>query len=172
MWELDQDGFETRREPCTLDSTSTSIFGSVHVLVLSRTSQKAASQEQRTTPLQSNTFHPPFTMAARRSFRITVPCTSANIGPGFDVVGLSLSLHLVLEVSHPLVPSSEASELEGEQEQPLISYTGQGAAEVPTDAYKNLTTRVALYVMRCHGIERFPRGLIIKVSLPELTIML
>ena len=29
---------------------------------------------------------------------IKVPATSANIGPGFDVVGLSLSLHLTLTV--------------------------------------------------------------------------
>ena len=34
-----------------------------------------------------------------RSFHIRVPCTSANIGPGFDVVGLSLSLYLFLDVT-------------------------------------------------------------------------
>lgn len=32
-----------------------------------------------------------------RQFKIKVPSTSANIGPGFDVVGLSLSLELILE---------------------------------------------------------------------------
>lgn len=36
---------------------------------------------------------------APRRFQIKVPATSANIGPGFDVVGLSLSLHVVLDVS-------------------------------------------------------------------------
>ena len=45
---------------------------------------------------------------AARSFTIRVPATSANIGPGFDVVGLSLSLTLTLTVaclpspSHPI----------------------------------------------------------------------
>jgi hypothetical protein len=42
---------------------------------------------------------------APRRFQIKVPATSANIGPGFDVVGLSLSLHVVLDVSiDPCVP--------------------------------------------------------------------
>jgi homoserine kinase len=69
------------------------------------------------------------------SFTIRVPATSANIGPGFDVVGLSLSLHLTLTVS---TTATDAT--------PTLTYTGEGAAEVPLDPYKNLTTRVALYV--------------------------
>jgi homoserine kinase len=32
---------------------------------------------------------------------------------------------------------------------------------VPLDAYKNLTTRVALYVLRCNGVPSFPAGLAI-----------
>ncbi|KAK0466398.1 GHMP kinase [Desarmillaria tabescens] len=86
------------------------------------------------------------------SFRIRVPATSANIGPGFDVVGLSLSLYLTLAVSVPQVPPSSYAP-------PLITYSGEGADEVPLDAYKNLTTRVALYVLRCHDIRSFPSGL-------------
>ncbi|TDL28881.1 homoserine kinase [Rickenella mellea] len=89
-------------------------------------------------------------MAVARSFTIRVPATSANIGPGFDVVGLSLSLHLSLTVN--LTPSAEKST-------PVISYSGEGAHEVPLDVYKNLTTRVALYVLRCHGISTFPSHL-------------
>ncbi|KAK0481606.1 ribosomal protein S5 domain 2-type protein [Armillaria novae-zelandiae] len=86
------------------------------------------------------------------SFRIRVPATSANIGPGFDVVGLSLSLYLTLAVSVPQVSPSPYLP-------PLITYSGEGADEVPLDAYKNLTTRVALYVLRCHNIRAFPSGL-------------
>ncbi|KAK0246374.1 GHMP kinase [Armillaria nabsnona] len=86
------------------------------------------------------------------SFRIRVPATSANIGPGFDVVGLSLSLYLTLAASVPQVPPSPYVP-------PLITYSGEGADEVPLDAYKNLTTRVALYVLRCHNIRAFPSGL-------------
>lgn len=95
-------------------------------------------------------------MAGRpRSFKIRVPATSANIGPGFDVVGLSLSLYLTLTVTVP-DPSVASS-----SERPSISYTGEGAEEVPLDAYKNLTTRVALYVLRCNKILSFPLGLTI-----------
>jgi len=91
-----------------------------------------------------------------RSYKIRVPATSANIGPGFDVVGLSLSLSLTLTVTVP-DPSSASGGAGG----PSISYTGEGADEVPLDAYKNLTTRVALYVLRCSGVQAFPPGLAI-----------
>lgn len=88
-----------------------------------------------------------------RSFTIRVPATSANIGPGFDVVGLSLTLYLTLSVTiTPPSPSTPAAP-------PAISYSGEGADEVPLDAYKNLTTRVALYVLRCHDIPTFPANL-------------
>jgi homoserine kinase len=92
-----------------------------------------------------------------RSFKIRVPATSANIGPGFDVVGLSLSLYLILTVT---VPDPSSASL---AERPSIAYTGEGAEEVPLDAYKNLTTRVALYVLRCNGVQSFPPGLVIHV---------
>jgi homoserine kinase len=93
-----------------------------------------------------------------RSFQIRVPATSANIGPGFDVVGLSLSLYVNLSVSYPLdlSPSTYVP--------PKLSYSGEGADEVPLDPYKNLTTRVALYVMRCHSILRFPSHLVLHVD--------
>ncbi|KAJ7748516.1 GHMP kinase [Mycena maculata] len=94
---------------------------------------------------------------ASRKFTIKVPATSANIGPGFDVVGLSLSLHLTLTVVVP--PPSD-----GPYVPPLLKYTGEGAAEVPLDAYKNLTTRVALYLLRCHDIRSFPSRLDIHVN--------
>ncbi|KAF8167842.1 GHMP kinase [Crassisporium funariophilum] len=94
---------------------------------------------------------------ATRSFTIRVPATSANIGPGFDVVGLSLSLYLTLTVHHPLSPPSPYLA-------PTLTYTGEGAHEVPLSAYKNLTTRVALYVLRCHNTLRFPSHLSIHVD--------
>ena len=86
------------------------------------------------------------------SFIIRVPATSANIGPGFDVVGLSLSLHLTLTVT--FVPTDGPH-----SNPPILEYTGEGSDEVPLDPYKNLTTRVALYVLRCHDIQKFPTTL-------------
>jgi homoserine kinase len=92
-----------------------------------------------------------------RTFIIQVPATSANIGPGFDVVGLSLSLHLTLTVGQP-------ASSEGPYAPPLLCYTGEGENEVPLDAYKNLTTHVALYLLRCHDIRSFPSDLDIHVD--------
>ncbi|KXN87557.1 Homoserine kinase [Leucoagaricus sp. SymC.cos] len=93
-----------------------------------------------------------------RKFTIKVPATSANIGPGFDVVGLSLSLSLTLTVSYPITTSTTTATTSS-YVRPKITYTGEGASEVPLDAYKNLTTRVALYVLRCHSIPHFPSEL-------------
>ena len=85
-----------------------------------------------------------------RALTIRIPATSANIGPGFDVVGLSLSLFLTLTVTFHIPPS------DAPYEPPRLTYTGEGADEVPLDVYKNLTTRVALYVLRCHNVRYFP----------------
>lgn len=81
---------------------------------------------------------------------IKVPCSSANIGPGFDVIGLALNLYLEL---HVRVDRQETSQ------HPLncrITYEGVGAEDVPLDAQDNLITRTAVYVLRCHGIRAFP----------------
>ncbi|KAI0995115.1 Homoserine kinase [Podosphaera aphanis] len=81
---------------------------------------------------------------------IKVPCSSANIGPGFDVIGLALSIWLELRVEIATLKTSDL---------PLnckITYEGQGAEEVPLSADKNLITRTALYVLRCHGQREFP----------------
>src|SRR5436305_11295332 len=86
-------------------------------------------------------------------FVIRTPCSSANIGPGFDVLGLALSLYLEVHVSlkSPQAPS----------ELPLnCSITCQdecgGGEDISLDPQANLITRVALYVLRCHGQRVFP----------------
>lgn len=79
-----------------------------------------------------------------------MPCSSANLGPGYDVIGLALSVYLEIEVTIDPSVSSEA---------PLncaITYEGEGASEVPLSADENLITRVALYVLRCHNQRAFP----------------
>lgn len=79
-----------------------------------------------------------------------VPCSSANIGPGFDVIGLALSIYLELQIQVTQVESSTA---------PLncvITYEGEGKEDVPLNAEQNLITRTALYVLRCHGQHAFP----------------
>lgn len=71
------------------------------------------------------------------------------------MVGLSLSLYLTLSVTVDGSVDSAGP--------PTLSYTGLGAEEAPLDAYKNLTTRTALYVLRSNGVARFPAGVQIKV---------
>ncbi|WFD43487.1 homoserine kinase [Malassezia psittaci] len=93
---------------------------------------------------------------AQRSFVVKVPCTSSNIGPGFDVLGLSLSMYLELDV--------EIDASRTEQRAPTLKYSGQGAEEAPLDPYQNLITRVALYVLRVNGHKNFPTGVSIHVK--------
>lgn len=87
------------------------------------------------------------------SFLIRTPCSSANIGPGFDVIGLALSLHLDIHVT--IDPSKGSSTL------PLncaITYEDQSKSteQISLDPEVNLITRVALYVLRCHDQRAFP----------------
>jgi homoserine kinase len=81
---------------------------------------------------------------------IKVPCSSANIGPGFDCIGLALSVWLELKVTL----NDEAS-----KDAPYncrITYEGQGKDNVSTDPERNLITQTALYVLRCHDQRSFP----------------
>ena len=41
----------------------------------------------------------PLPLHARKPFRISVPASSANLGPGFDTVGLALELRIVADVT-------------------------------------------------------------------------
>lgn len=106
-----------------------------------------------------------------RRYKIHVPSTSANIGPGFDVCGIALSLSLTLDVTIPQPTASSSSSASASSSTdtdsssgyalPVISYTGLDSTNVPLSPYKNLLTRVALYVLRSHNISTFPSGVLI-----------
>jgi homoserine kinase len=91
---------------------------------------------------------------------IKVPCSSANIGPGFDVIGLALNLYLELGVTVTRQASSEHSL------NCRVTYEGVGAEDVPLVAADNLITRTAVYVLRCHGIRAFPAETHVHVKNP------
>ncbi|KZZ86842.1 homoserine kinase [Ascosphaera apis ARSEF 7405] len=93
------------------------------------------------------------------SYVIKVPCSSANIGPGFDVLGLALSIYLELHVTTANVP-------EGAPLNCTITYEGEGADEVTLVPDENLITRVALYVLRCHDHHAFPVPVHVHVKNP------
>jgi homoserine kinase len=63
-----------------------------------------------------------------RSARVRVPASSANLGPGFDVLALALELHLEVEARLA--------------EQDSIRWTGEGVDEVPLSK-RNLILKAA-----------------------------
>lgn len=91
-----------------------------------------------------------------RQFRISSPCSTANIGPGFDVLGISLSLYLTLDVK---VGGDDGQDFE-------MTYSGEGAKDVPLSPEHNLITKAALYVLSANGIQQLPRPLNIHVDNP------
>lgn len=99
-----------------------------------------------------------------RSFTISVPASSANIGPGFDVLGLGLALYLELSIT---IDPSQAKYGEANiEENCKITYEGEGAEGVSLLASHNLVTRTALYVLRCNGLKSFPVGTHLHVKNP------
>jgi homoserine kinase len=89
--------------------------------------------------------------------RVTVPATSANLGPGFDALGLALSLRDELE-----------AEVTGSGVEVVV--TGEGADDVPRDA-SHLVVRSMLAAfdamgarppglrLACHNVIPHSRGL-------------
>lgn len=86
------------------------------------------SEPMSAQPLRS-ALHEPLRepLAEPRRFRLRVPATSANLGPGYDSMGVALGLYDVVDV----VASPRAR-----QEHAEISVTveGQGAGSLPEDA--------------------------------------
>ncbi|KAK9765381.1 Trihydroxynaphthalene reductase [Basidiobolus ranarum] len=90
--------------------------------------------------------------------RITVPATSANIGPGFDVLGLALSLYLTVEVT--IYPPGLNN-----RDSVKLTYEGDGAETMCLIPEKNLVTKTALYVLSCFGRD-FPKPIAIHIKNP------
>lgn len=78
--------------------------------------------------------------AATRAVRVHVPSTSANLGPGFDTLGIALAYGADLTAVTRPEPGA------------TVSVTGVGAGEVPTDA-SNLVVRSAAHVYERLGRE-------------------
>ncbi|KAI5815421.1 GHMP kinase [Pyronema omphalodes] len=92
---------------------------------------------------------------------IKVPCSSANIGPGFDVLGISLSVWLELTVNIDRNITNSTYPLNCR-----ITYEGDGAGKVPLETDHNLITRTALYVLRCHQQRAFPSETHVHINNP------
>lgn len=75
-----------------------------------------------------------------RSVQVRVPATSANLGPGFDTLGIALAF------------GDEVTATTREEPGALVRVEGVGAGEVPTDA-SNLVVRSAAHVYTSLGRE-------------------
>jgi len=75
-----------------------------------------------------------------RSVHVKVPATTANLGPGFDTLGLALSVYDELTVTVRDEPGV------------TVTVVGVGAGEVPTDE-SNLVARSIAYVFDTLGYE-------------------
>ena len=82
---------------------------------------------------------------AGRSVHVRVPASSANLGPGFDSIGLALGLW-----DDYVVTTSDAAGL-------VIDVTGEGAADVPTDE-RHLVHTTMQHAWQALGIQP-PAGL-------------
>ncbi|KAH3899383.1 probable Homoserine kinase [Saccharomycodes ludwigii] len=100
-----------------------------------------------------------------RKFEIKVPASSANIGPGYDVLGIGLSLYLTLDVS---IDPKDVEETNSDPNNCKLTYTpeSEGFDSVPLESDKNLITKTALYVLRCNDIRTFPTGTKIIIDNP------
>ena len=67
-----------------------------------------------------------------RSVSVKVPATTANLGPGFDTLGLALSLYDELHVTVRDEPGV------------YVDVHGVGAGEVPTDESNLVVTAIAV----------------------------
>lgn len=89
-----------------------------------------------------------------RSVTVQVPATTANLGPGFDTLGLALSVYDVLTVT----ASSEAGV--------RVAVQGVGAGEVPTDE-RNLVAAAILRVFTEAGEEPPGLDLVARNTIPH-----
>lgn len=86
------------------------------------------------------------------SFIVTVPATTANLGPGFDCLGAALNLYNQVTFT---VPSEPIADL-------VITVTGEEADRVSTDA-SNLLYQAFLKFYQ--SIEQTPPPIQIEINL-------
>ena len=104
-------------------------------------------------------------MTSFQPFEVRAPATTANLGPGFDCLGMALDVWNRLEVW----PSNIAPEMPAEMA-PLVEIVGEGENELASDA-GNLTYRAMQFLfdeadvampplrLRCHNEIALSRGM-------------
>ncbi len=77
-------------------------------------------------------------------FQIRVPASTSNLGPGFDSLGLALSLYLTVEVGTSNVSNTS------------FTFEGEGANDLNSAAEDNLIFRAMQYIAGREGVELKP----------------
>ena len=92
-----------------------------------------------------------------RSVTVRVPATSANIGPGFDCLGLALDLHdeVALSAGDP-----------AEGDRVSVQVNGEGAGSVPTDG-RHLVVRAIHAALAALDAPRLPLSLTCTNTIPH-----
>ncbi|KAJ3215074.1 hypothetical protein HDU67_000854 [Dinochytrium kinnereticum] len=97
--------------------------------------------------------------SSSRRISITVPASTSNIGPGFDVLGIALSKEMNVTA---IIPSpTDITAVKGIH----ITYEGDSAHTVPLAAASNLITRTALQVAACHHVS-LPPSMTVHITNP------
>jgi len=89
-----------------------------------------------------------------RSVQVKVPATTANLGPGFDTLGLALSVYDDLTVTVRERPGA------------TVEVIGVGAGEVPTDE-RNLVVTAIRHVFTAYGVELPGLNLVARNAIPH-----
>lgn len=84
-------------------------------------------------------------------FSVTVPATTANLGPGFDHLGLALSLTMTIDVA----PNAEW----------LVAYADEEYAALPSDAANLIVKTIINTAKRCNK-EAAPQKLSVRSDIP------
>ncbi|WP_261624899.1 homoserine kinase [Nesterenkonia marinintestina] len=87
----------------------------------------------------------PDPVAGPTAFRVSVPATSANLGPGYDCMGLALELRDVVDVEAR--PRSDAR-----QASVSVDVVGESAEDLPTDATHLIVVLIAR-ILRSRGFR-------------------
>jgi homoserine kinase len=95
--------------------------------------------------------------AHRASFEVTVPASTANLGPGFDCLGLALDLHL----------TARATILGGKAQHSSARTRGvAGSADLPSNPQENLILRAMAHAANREGLNLPPVRLAVKNEIP------
>ena len=104
--------------------------------------------------------------------RVRVPATSANLGPGFDTLGLALDWHDVVTATilDPRSAAGRDSDAQADRRRTTVEVTGEGAGVVPDDdrhlvarsmreTFDLLRVRADHLQLRCENSVPHGRGL-------------